>query len=62
MVRYPKGAPTVKNKVVVCKAEAADLDTAIKDVAVAFLEAADHRPDPIQELAQLASPRKVKNG
>lgn len=61
VVRYPKGAATAKNKVVVCKAEAADLDSAIKSVALAFLIALNHRPDPIQELAELASLPKVKN-
>ena len=62
VVRYPKGAATTKNKVVVCKSEAADLDSAIKAVAVAFLVAADHRPDPIQELAEFASTPQVKRG
>src|SRR5271166_2147544 len=62
VVRYPKGAPTLKNKVVVCKAEASDLDAALKAIAVSFLVFADPQPDPLQELANFAAAPQVKNG
>ena len=55
VVRYPSGgAASKKNKVVVCKAEAGTLDAAVKAVAQAFLIHADHKPNPIEELAELA--------
>jgi hypothetical protein len=60
VVRYPKGAPALKNKIVVCKAEADSLETAIINVIGAFLTFADHQPDPIQELAQLTATSKGK--
>ena len=55
VVRYPKGPPTLKNKVVVCKAEGSDLDSALKGVTTAFLKVANPQPDPVQELAALAN-------
>lgn len=55
VVRYPVAK---KGKVVVCKAEAATLDEALKGVTVAFLVVADHKPDPIQQLAELAQTPK----
>jgi hypothetical protein len=55
VVRYPAAK---KGKVVVCKAEADTLDDALKGVTVAFLIAADHKPDPIQQLAELAQTPK----
>ena len=57
VVRFPAAK---KGKVVVCNAEAATLDEALKGVTVAFLVFADHQPDPIQELVKLAeTPKKV---
>ena len=56
VVRYPVAK---KGKVVVCKAEAATLDEALKGVTVAFLVFADHQPDPIQRLADLAQTPKA---
>lgn len=57
VVRYPVAK---KGKVVVCKAEAATLDDALKGVTVAFLVAADFQPDPIQQLAELAQTPKAQ--
>lgn len=57
VVRYPAAK---KGKQIVCKAEAATLEEALKGVTVAFLVAADHRPDPIQQLAELASTPKAQ--
>lgn len=61
VVRYPSGgAASKKNKVVVCKAEAGTLDAAVTAVAQAFLVHADHKPNPIEELAELAGLNKAK--
>jgi hypothetical protein len=61
VVRYPTGgAASKKNKVVVCKAEAGTLDAAVKAVAEAFLIHADHKPNPIEELAKLTNLNKDK--
>jgi hypothetical protein len=54
VVRYTKGAAP-KNKVVVCKAEADTLASAVEKVAVAFLKVANPQPDPLQELANFAA-------
>lgn len=60
VVRFPKGAPANKSKVVICKAEADSLDAALKGVTMAFLVFADPQPDPIQELVKLAeTPKKA---
>lgn len=60
VVRYPSGAASKKNKVVVCKAEASTLEDAVKGVAVAFLVHADYKPNPIEALAELAGTPKAK--
>ena len=61
VVGYPTGgAASKKNKIVVCKAEAGTLDAAVKAVAQAFLVHADHKPNPIEELAELAGLNKAK--
>jgi hypothetical protein len=58
IVRFPKGAPANKAKVVICKAESDNLDVALKSVAEAFLVYANPQPDPIQQLAAISK----KNG
>jgi hypothetical protein len=58
VVRYPNGAAPSKAKVVVCKAESDNLDSALGAIAAAFLIYADPQPDPVQELAALATPKK----
>lgn len=60
VVRYPAGAASKKNKIVVCKAEAGTLDAAVKAVAQAFLIHADYKPNPIETLAELAGLSKAK--
>lgn len=55
VVRYTKSGATGQKKVVVCKAEASNLEDAVKSVAVAFLKVASPQPDPIQELDRLAN-------
>jgi hypothetical protein len=54
VVRYPKGsALSTKNKVVVCKAEADTLDSALKTVAKEFVNLAKVQRDPLQELSDI---------
>jgi len=60
VIRYPSGGSSLKHKVVVCKAEAGTLDAAVKAVAQAFLIHADHKPNPIEELAELTGLNKAK--
>lgn len=54
VVRYAKQGATQK-KVVVCKAQAASLEDAVKGVVGAFLKVAAPNPDPIQLLDKLAN-------
>lgn len=58
VVRYAKGTPAPKNKVVVCKAEADTLEGAVKAVVGEFLKAAKVQPDPVQELDNLVKGSK----
>jgi hypothetical protein len=53
VVRYAKGSSGQK-KVVVCKAEASNLEDAVKEVVGAFIKVANPQPDPLQELDTLA--------
>ena len=64
VVRYPsvkdkatKSIPS-KNKIVVCKAEADDLNMALTGVADAFLTYAGLQQDPIQELTEVVRKNK----
>lgn len=59
VVRFPKGTKAPGGKTVICKAESDNLDVALKSVAEAFLVYANPQPDPIQQLAAIAS---KKNG
>jgi hypothetical protein len=54
VVRYAKGTPAPKNKVVVCKAESDTLEGAVKGVVGEFLKVAKPQPDPLQELDSIA--------
>ena len=58
VVRYAKGSPAVKNKIVVCKASANTLEAAIVGVVDEFLKVAKPQPDPLQELDTLAKGSK----
>lgn len=54
VVRYPKGgAASLKNKVIVCKAEGDTLDSALKSVATQFVTVAKANRDPLQELSDI---------
>ncbi len=55
VVRYAKSGGTGQKKIVVCKAEAPNLEDAVKGVVGAFLKVAAPQPDPVQELDKLAN-------
>lgn len=54
VVRYTKSGGAQK-KVVVCKAETADLSESVKSVVASFLKVAQTQPDPIRDLDKLAN-------
>jgi hypothetical protein len=55
VVRYAKSGAVGQKKIVVCKAEASNLEDAVKGVVGAFLKVAQPTPDPLQELNKLAN-------
>lgn len=55
VVRYTKSGVNNQKKVVVCKAEASNLEDAVKGVVGAFLKVAQPQPDPLTELDKLAN-------
>lgn len=55
VVRYAKNGATGQKKIVVCKANADNLEDAVKGVVGAFLKVAQPTPDPLQELDKLAN-------
>jgi hypothetical protein len=58
VVRYAKGTPAPKNKVVVCKFTGDTLESAVKGVVSEFLKVAKPEPDPVQELDSLSKSSK----